>query len=209
MTPSPARERRIRHGIHLAGLAAMTLARAPHVRTRLGSMNASSPVDAFVVGATSASVGLLPALDAATPLLRRFDIASPPVLRGPATVLGTALWAASARVFARSHADLGRNWSPTLEIAPGQEVVTGGIYARVRHPMYAGYLLGSFGQALLLRNHVSGSVAPAAAALLCAVRIPREEAMMRAAFGPDYAAYAARTPALLPRWPRRSAPGPG
>jgi protein-S-isoprenylcysteine O-methyltransferase Ste14 len=36
-------------------------------------------------------------------------------------------------LFWRSHADLGRNWSPSLELREGHELVTEGVYRYVRH----------------------------------------------------------------------------
>jgi isoprenylcysteine carboxyl methyltransferase (ICMT) family protein YpbQ len=41
----------------------------------------------------------------------------------------------------RSHAALGKNFRPTLEISPRQELVTSGPYAFVRHPLYVAFLI--------------------------------------------------------------------
>ncbi len=38
----------------------------------------------------------------------------------------------------RAYADLGRNWSPKIEIGEGQKLVTDGVYRYIRHPIYAG-----------------------------------------------------------------------
>src|SRR6478672_8017616 len=40
-------------------------------------------------------------------------------------------------LFARSHADLGTNWSVTLEVREGHRLITHGVYQYVRHPMYS------------------------------------------------------------------------
>ena len=55
--------------------------------------------------------------------------------------IGVVLIAAALYVFWRAHADLGLNWSPTLEIREKHELITRGIYGVIRHPMYAALLL--------------------------------------------------------------------
>ncbi|NOT29051.1 MAG: isoprenylcysteine carboxylmethyltransferase family protein [Planctomycetes bacterium] len=60
----------------------------------------------------------------------------------------------------RSHADLGTNWSITLEVREQHTLVTRGVYARVRHPMYTALLLYALGQWLVVPNWL---VAPEAA----------------------------------------------
>jgi len=51
---------------------------------------------------------------------------------------------------ARTHKDLGRNWSVTLEVREQHALVTNGVYSRVRHPMYSAFWLWALAQALLL-----------------------------------------------------------
>ncbi|PYQ51270.1 MAG: hypothetical protein DMF78_13760 [Acidobacteria bacterium] len=101
-------------------------------------------------------------------------------------------------LFYRSHADLGTNWSITLEVREGHQLVTQGIYRRVRHPMYLALLLYSVGQALVLPNWVAGPSYLVAFGLLFALRVGREEQLMLEEFGQDYEAYMARTNRLVP-----------
>lgn len=101
-------------------------------------------------------------------------------------------------LFRRSHKDLGRNWSVTLEVREGHQLVTGGVYAYVRHPMYASFLLWGLAQAFLIPNWIAGLAGLAAVVALYAVRQTREEAMMRQTFGAEYDAYCARTKRLVP-----------
>ena len=68
-----------------------------------------------------------------------------------AAILVSALW-----LFWRSHADLGKNWSVSLEVRKGHELVRHGVYASVRHPMYAAILVFDIGQGLLLENWLAG-----------------------------------------------------
>ena len=53
--------------------------------------------------------------------------------------LGAAVFAASLWLFHRTHKDLGRNWSVTLEVRDRHTLVTNGVYSRVRHPMYSAF----------------------------------------------------------------------
>ncbi len=107
--------------------------------------------------------------------------------------LAVGLW-----LFHRSHADLGTNWSITLEVRENQRVVTVGLYRRIRHPMYLALLIYSAGQALVLPNWVAGPSYGIAFALLFALRVGPEERMMLEEFGKDYDEYMARTKRLVP-----------
>jgi protein-S-isoprenylcysteine O-methyltransferase Ste14 len=107
--------------------------------------------------------------------------------------------AASLALFYRSHADLGLNWSATLELRKGHELVQHGVYRSMRHPMYASILLWDVAQGLLLRNWLAGWCAFVTFALLYVVRAPREERMMCDAFGEDYRNYMRRSGRLFPR----------
>ena len=98
----------------------------------------------------------------------------------------------------RAHADLGTNWSITLEVREKHQLVTHGIYRWVRHPMYLALFLYSAGQALVLPNWLVGPSYGFAMVLLFALRVGREERMMHEEFGKDYEAYAATTRRLLP-----------
>ncbi|OGA53333.1 MAG: hypothetical protein A3G25_05935 [Betaproteobacteria bacterium RIFCSPLOWO2_12_FULL_63_13] len=136
---------------------------------------------------------LLPLVWVATPV---FTFADYPLRPIPfiAGILcsGLGLW-----YFHRSHADLGTNWSITLEVREGHQLVTHGIYRHVRHPMYLALLLYSMGQSLVLPNWVAGPSYLAAIVLLFALRVGPEERMMLEEFGTDYEAYMTRTKRLV------------
>ena len=102
-------------------------------------------------------------------------------------------------MFWRSHSDLGQNWSISLELRKGHELVTRGVYAAVRHPMYAAILLWDVGQGLLIENWLAGWSALATFAIMCIIRIPREEQMMCGFFGDGYRNYMRATGRLFPR----------
>ena len=106
----------------------------------------------------------------------------------------TALW-----LFWRSHADLGQNWSVTLELRKGHQLVTRGIYRSIRHPMYASIWLWCLAQGLLLENWLAGWYGFVAFALMYFIRTPREEQMMCESFGQEYRDYMRQTGRLFPR----------
>ena len=102
-------------------------------------------------------------------------------------------------LFWRSHADLGRNWSPGLEVRSDHELVTNGIYARIRHPMYAAIWISVLAQPLLIQNWIAGFLVIPAFAAMWFLRVPNEEAMMRAQFGKAWDSYCARVGRLFPK----------
>jgi protein-S-isoprenylcysteine O-methyltransferase Ste14 len=107
--------------------------------------------------------------------------------------LGLGLW-----LLYRSHADLGTNWSITLEVREKHQLVTHGVYRHLRHPMYLALLLYASGQALVLPNWVAGPSYLVALLFLFALRVGPEERMMVEEFGKDYEAYVARTKRFVP-----------
>src|SRR6476646_11459021 len=111
---------------------------------------------------------------------------------------GLLLGALGLLLLWRSHAAMGRNFRPTLEISPQQELVTSGPYAFVRHPLYAAFLLMLASTGLLSSNWFIGVVGVLLIASITVVRIPAEEALLSQRFGASYRKYREHTPALLP-----------
>ncbi len=180
----------------LAGSIVMVAIRAPHGHRSLAIKVVKSrkgPLE--VVLLTLAWLAFfLPPLWVATRVLEFADYRLDPVpLVAGVLCLALGLW-----LFHRSHADLGTNWSVTLEVREGHRLVTGGIYRRVRHPMYLSLLLYGAGQALALPNWVAGPSYFVVFAILFALRLGPEERMMLEEFGKDYEAYMARTRRLVP-----------
>jgi protein-S-isoprenylcysteine O-methyltransferase Ste14 len=98
----------------------------------------------------------------------------------------------------RSHRALGKNFRPTLDAPPDQELVTAGPYSRVRHPLYLAFLLMLASTGLLSSNWFIGVVGVLLIASITVVRIPAEEALLSQRFGERYREYRQCTPALLP-----------
>jgi protein-S-isoprenylcysteine O-methyltransferase Ste14 len=121
---------------------------------------------------------------------------------------GANVFAGALCLFARTHRDLGKSWSVTLELREQHRLVTGGIYSRVRHPMYAAFWLWAVAQALLLPNYVAGGAGLVGFGTLYFLRVGREERLMLGMFGDEYRAYMERTGRLLPRCSAASNPQP-
>lgn len=112
--------------------------------------------------------------------------------------VGILVFASALVLFHRTHRDLGRFWSVTLEIRQTHQLVTTGVYRHVRHPMYAAFFLWAIAQALLLPNWVAGLAGLLGFGTLFVFRVRREEQMMEATFGDAYRAYAAHTWRVVP-----------
>lgn len=112
-------------------------------------------------------------------------------------VIGIACLASGLRLLYRSHADLGSNWSITLEVQENHRLITHGVYKRIRHPMYLALLLYASGQALVVPNWIAGPAYLVAVMFLFMLRVGREERMMSEQFGQAYEDYKSRTRRLL------------
>ena len=113
-------------------------------------------------------------------------------------ITGALMFVASLWLFRRSHKDLGRQWSASLEIRESHQVVRNGVYRRIRHPMYASFWLWALAQALLLPNAVAALSGLVAIAILFFARIGFEERMLTEAFGDDYLVYMRETKRIIP-----------
>jgi len=116
-----------------------------------------------------------------------------------AGLVGAAIFALALWLYWRSHADLGGNWSPLLQIKEGHSLVTHGVYHYIRHPIYAADWLWGIAQALLLQNWIAGLAALASVLPVYLYRVPREEQMMLENFGEEYRLYVSRTGRVIPR----------
>src|ERR1700681_3210826 len=112
--------------------------------------------------------------------------------------LGLFVAIAALVMFHLTHRALGRNWSISLDVREDHQLVTDGIYRRVRHPMYSAFWLWAIAQALLLPNWIAGFAGLAGFAVLYFGRVSREERMMLETFGDSYRAYMARTGRVFP-----------
>ena len=114
--------------------------------------------------------------------------------------IGLLILAAGLFIFWRAHADLGLNWSPSLEIREKHELITHGIYGVIRHPMYASQWLVAIAQPLLLQNWIAGFLNLLAFIPFYLLRVKAEEQLMIDNFGEQYRAYMQKVGGILPRF---------
>lgn len=103
--------------------------------------------------------------------------------------LGFACW---ARYY------LGRNWSGSVTLKEGHELIDTGPYGLARHPIYTGLILALVGSALAL-DQWRGVLAVVLAVASLWRKLNVEERFMVEAFGERYEDYRRRVPALVPR----------
>lgn len=184
--------------IWAAGVIGWYLLRLPFEmkakRTRVADARHRTLRDYTLLTISTLGLGVIPAVFAFTGRPRALTY----MLSVPQLAAGTLVFIAALWLFWRTHRDLGRNWSVTLEIKDEHQLVTSGVYHHVRHPMYSAFFLWALAQALLLPNLLAGLSGLVGFGILFAFRVGREEAMMRETFGAEYDAYVARTKRIIP-----------
>jgi protein-S-isoprenylcysteine O-methyltransferase Ste14 len=103
--------------------------------------------------------------------------------------MGLATWA---------RACLGGNWSGTVTVKVGHELICTGPYRWVRHPIYTGIILALFGTAVGM-GQIRGFVSVALLYVGFKIKSRLEERFMRGVFGAQYDQYSNRTGAIIPR----------
>ena len=85
-----------------------------------------------------------------------------------------------------------------------ESLVTSGVYACTRNPLYLGSAVMAAGFALAADSLVAASVLLAYFALFYLPTIRWEEERLRARYGSEFAGYSVRVPRIWPRFPARS-----
>ena len=111
--------------------------------------------------------------------------------------LGLFLATSGAALSMVSRAMLGRNWSATVQLKQGHELITKGPYGLVRHPIYTGLLLLFLGNAVMVGDW-RGLLAVAIVFVSFWRKFRLEEIWLADHFGASYRQYQSRTKALIP-----------
>jgi protein-S-isoprenylcysteine O-methyltransferase Ste14 len=96
-------------------------------------------------------------------------------------------------------------WNVLYHAQRRNQLAVAGPYARIRHPQYVAFVLIMLGFLLQWPTLLTLLMFPVLLVMYARLAVS-EEADMRRRFGPDYDAYAARTPRFLPRL-KASRPG--
>jgi protein-S-isoprenylcysteine O-methyltransferase Ste14 len=110
---------------------------------------------------------------------------------GVAITLAGLLFAVWARLL------IGRNWSSGVTVKEDHQLMRTGPYAIVRHPIYAGLLLGLLGTAIEI-GEVRGLIGVALATIAWRTKWSIEERFMTEQFGAEYTSYKRDVKALVP-----------
>jgi protein-S-isoprenylcysteine O-methyltransferase Ste14 len=163
-------------------------------RTLKTTLDRKTPMDVVLLGL--AGIGMvIPLIYVFSPVLDFADYALPIWIGW----IGAVLFALAIWLLWRSHADLGRNWTPTVGIRDKHTLVTNGVYKHIRHPMYAAHLLWAVAQVMMLHNWIAGYSFIVVALPQYLMRMKVEEQMMLEQFGEEYSAYMRRTGRIIPR----------
>ncbi len=188
--------------LYFLGILAEIGIRVPHERQRRQTrmvVDRVTGLERLLVGLLFVGMFFVPIVYALTPWLDKADYRFSPRAKGPIGGFGAAILTVAVWLFWRSHADLGRNWSPSLQLREGHMLITEGVYRSIRHPMYASMWLWGVAQASLLQNWIAGWAGLVLFVPLYVLRVPREEQMMLEQFGEVYRAYTDRTGRIVPR----------
>ncbi|MGA2902691.1 MAG: isoprenylcysteine carboxylmethyltransferase family protein [Candidatus Korobacteraceae bacterium] len=112
--------------------------------------------------------------------------------------LGVAATAAGLGFAVWARAYLGTNWSGTVTVKVGHQLVKTGPYRWVRHPIYSGLILAMLGTALE-RRQARGVVAVALLYAGFKIKSRIEERTMTNTFGAEYDDYSRSTGAIVPK----------
>lgn len=127
-----------------------------------------------------------------------------PAARAWLLVFGSLLYFPGMSLVLWGRLALGRDYFVSTglgaQLFAGQRLVTGGPYAIVRHPMYAGLALAAFGSLLIYATWTT--LLFAVFAPMVSVRARREEQALAEEFGQQWQEYCKRVPAFAPRLKR-------
>lgn len=101
-------------------------------------------------------------------------------------------------LFVSSSRAMGKNWSLVARAREDHQLVTSGPFALVRHPIYTGLFAWLIAMAIAFGHHRGLILGVPLYWIGTWVRVVREERLLRAQFGADYDAYAARVKRFVP-----------
>lgn len=122
----------------------------------------------------------------------RFQIVSPLIT----TLVAILCIATGVAVLACSAAQVTKAFSEG-------KLVTTGIYAVVRNPLYSAWIVFIIPGIVIISRQALWSLVPVFMYVLCKVLIKEEDLYLEQKFGQNYRQYKEEVPELIPRFPRR------
>jgi protein-S-isoprenylcysteine O-methyltransferase Ste14 len=118
-------------------------------------------------------------------------------LKSPMNVVGALIFIIGLIITVNAQMTLKLNYSSTLRIREGHQLITHGIYKHVRHPVYSGVILRAFAIPIYATS-LLGFLFALTAIPLFNYRIGVEEKMLIEEFGDEYLEYTKATWKLFP-----------
>ena len=132
-------------------------------------------------------------------------LAVPPAATPILAVVGLAIFVAGTLFIVWARHTLGRMWgistSRQVKLLPDHQLIAGGPYALVRHPMYFGWWTALLGALLIYRTWILVLLLAMSLVVSLVVfyrRARLEESTLAARFGAEWQAYVKRTKFLIP-----------
>ncbi len=185
--------------VYWTGIVIEIAIRVPYrqaVRTAAKTDQRVTSTEKIILALLLAAMVILPLIYSVTDWLAFADYTLPTWMGWT----GVGLMAIALLLFTRAHRDLQTNWSPSLEIYEGHNLITTGIYRFIRHPMYASQWVWVVAQILLLQNWVAGWADLAVFIPFYILRVRAEEKMLLETFGESYRRYREQTGGIIPRF---------
>ncbi|MFW9886609.1 MAG: methyltransferase family protein [Candidatus Thorarchaeota archaeon] len=112
--------------------------------------------------------------------------------------IGIIVYVVGAILVLRSRIQLGRYGDGTPALKEDHHLLTDGIYSYIRHPLYAGGMLGRCGLGLSFRGYLGTIVFVLVYCIIFRKRMEIEEQLLISEFGEEYEEYMRRTKRLFP-----------
>lgn len=179
------------------GFLVVSIARGKYMRNyrkeKFVTKENPTPLEIIFLILTSIGVFVMPLTYIFTDYLINFNYHFPDLIEYGLTTLGIIIFYPAIYILYLSHKELTINFAPTLKIHEKGTLVTTGIYAYIRHPMYLAHLLWAISLPLLIRNYMAGFFMVIFFVPFVIVRIKKEEEFLIKVYGDKYREYMKRT----------------
>ncbi len=114
------------------------------------------------------------------------------------SILALPLAALSLWMLIAAHRELGKQWSVSVRVLSGHELVTTGPYSIVRNPIYTGLLGMMLATGFAVSHWLAIVIAIPVYLIGADIRIHREEVLLHKVFGAEFERYVKKVPSVIP-----------